>query len=435
MTRSEDPVQNGEGGAAAWQQFPSPNPPWTVLLVDDDPDYLRDTAAEIREHGAAPDGHPPHVITEQSFSKAQELLRSSTVDVVVLDVRDDHQATEGGPDDDRGVRVFEDLKKLRFVPVVFFTAIESRVQDLHEPPLVQVVSKADGSEAAAAAVELAFQSGAPVAVRALGDHVREVTRQYLWDHVGPKWSSYQEAPRDQLANLLTSRLAKSLEYTSAHELQGALGDAMPTPRDWHPSRMYVLPPLAEAHSTGDLVRDRDNSWSVLLTPACDLVSRSNGSCKADRILLARAEPLTEVPAFQAWLAADRAAQSSLAAQPLGGYQAGAAADHRSLQTASKKAAGELKALLSGTTLDRYFHLPGFFDIPDLLIDLQHIESHPHHDLSTLTLVASLNPPYSQALQARFTRYVGRVGLDEPDTDWLLDGFRSAARKSEESLEV
>jgi len=423
MTEKDELEPAAPGTATSPERLPSPDPPWTVLIVDDDPQYLADTATEIGQRACAPDGNPPYVITEQSFSKAEYLLRTTTIDVVVLDVRDDNRATGEGPDDDRGVRVFEDLKKLRFLPVVFFTAIESRVQELDEPPLVQVVSKGDGSEAAAAAVEVAFRSGAPVAVRALGDHVREVMRQYLWDHIGPRWAAYQEAPRDQLANQLASRLAKSLEHTSAHDLQGALGDAMPTPRDWHPSRMYVLPPLTAAHSTGDLVRHDDGAWSVLLTPACDLVIRSNGQCKADRILLARAEPLKDLPVFKDWLEADCAARKSLQAMPAAGYTGQEVAENKQFQATAIKATKELTSLLEGSR-DRYFHLPGFLEIPDLLLDLQNVQSYSHATLEGLTPVASLNPPYSQALLVRFTRYVGRVGLDDPDTVWLLDGFRN-----------
>lgn len=434
LDQSTHPLAEGSEprSASASERFPSPNPPWTVLIVDDDPEYLADTAAEVMQRACAPDGNPPHVLTEQSFSKAEYLLRTSTVDVVILDVRDDQ--TEGGaPDDDRGVRVFEDLKRLRFVPVVFFTAIESRVQELDAPPLVQVVSKADGSEAAAAAVEVAFRSGAPVAVRALGDHVREVMRKYLWEHIGPRWAAYQGAPRDQLANLLASRLAKSLEHTSAHELQGALGDAMPTPRDWHPSRMYVVPPLSAGHSTGDVVRDSVGAYSVLLTPECDLEVRSSGECKAEHIMLARGQLLKELPVFTNWFAADLAFRVSGEAMPPGGYEAADSIKHKALKKTAGETSAELKPLLKGTTVDRYFHLPGFLDIPDLLIDLQHVESKPHGTLESLTPVASLNAPYAQALLSRFSRYVGRVGLDDPDTEWLLEGFRKTTANTTEPV--
>lgn len=408
------------------RRLPSPDPPWTVLVVDDDPEYLRDTSAEILARACAPDGNPPQVITEGSFSKAEYLLRTTTVDVLVLDVRDDDPRTGEASDDDRGVRVFELLKKLRFLPVVFFTAIESRVEELHEPPLVHVVSKGDGSDAAASAVEAAFQSGAPVAVRALGDHVREVMRQYLWDHIGPNWVGYHESPSDQLANLLAGRLAKSLEYSPTNELQGALGDGLRMPNGWHPSRMYVLPPLSDAHSTGDLVRDKDGTWFVLMTPACDLVIRADGTCKADWVLLARAELMREQSVFESWLAADRVARNWREAAPAGGYQGGDAAINKAHQSAAKRARGELAEILKGTTLDRYFHLPGFLEVPDLLLDLQVVQVHPYKALKELELVASLNPPYAQALTVRFTRYVGRCGLDDPDVEWLLDGFRTAA---------
>ncbi|ADB73517.1 hypothetical protein [Geodermatophilus obscurus] len=407
-------------------ELPAPVPPWIVLVVDDDPEYLSDTVSEIRSRVRAPDGNPPEVVPVASFSEGMNLLSAGTVDVVVLDVREEDPAGNGVLDEDRGVRVFERLKGLRFLPVVFFTAVEGRVEDQQEPPLVQVVSKAEGSQAAADAVATAFASGAPTAVRALGDHVREVMRQYLWDHVGPKWKSYGDAPRDQLANLLVGRLAKSLEHGVTTDLRGALGDAFPKHSRWHPSQMYVLPPLTAEHTTGDLVQGTDGTWSVLLTPACDLVVRKDGAAKAERLLLATARPLFDMPLFMEWQDADRAARAvDREVAPRGGFSAERSTERKRVQALAKSLLAQCRDILRGSN-DRYFHLPAFLEIPDLLVDLQYIEAPPFERLSTLKVVASLNPPYAQALLNRFVRYVGRVGLDDPDVDWLLDGFRRQA---------
>jgi len=409
--------------ASATDRLPAPTPPWTVLVVDDEPEYLEDTAAEIRDRVRAPDGSPPQVVAVSSFSEGTDLLSAGTVDVVVLDVREEGSNGVGILNEDRGVQVFEHLKRLRFLPVVFFTAVEGRVEDLEEAPLVQVISKAQGSEAAAEAVARAFDSGAPVAVRALGDHVREVMRQYLWDHVGPKWKSYGNAPRDQLANLLVGRLAKSLEHAATTDLRGALGDAMPEGKQWHPSKMYVLPPMTSEHTTGDIVRAADGTWAVLLTPACDLVVRKDGERKAERLLLAAARPLFEVPPFGEWKDIDRAFRIVESEPvPKGGFSPERTSERRQVQSRAKTLNAQCREILRGAN-DRYFHLPAFLGIPDLLIDLQYIEAPPEGDLETLQLVASLNPPYGQALMNRYIRYVGRIGLDDPDVDWLIDGFR------------
>ncbi|MGY1988050.1 hypothetical protein ACI792_17675 [Blastococcus sp. SYSU DS0669] len=427
MTEMDDAVAlEGRGlptAGLATHGSRTPIPPWTVLIVDDDPDYLRDTAAEVASRPCAPDGGTPDVVQVSSFSEALAVLLTRTVDVAVLDVRDEGRAPGSTPDEDRGVHIFEQLKAVRFLPVVFFTAVEGRVEDQDEPPLVQVTSKGRGSEAAADAVAAAFASGLPSVVRALGDHVREVMRQYLWEHVGPRWSSYGDAPREELGYLLVGRLAKSLEDGTPAVLQESLQSAQSQSRKWHPSRMYVLPPMTSEHSTGDIVRGEDGTWYVLLTPACDLVQRKDGRRKAERLLLAEARPLFDVPVFKDWQEADRASRALEGEpEPRGGFSRERKEERKSIQRRANESLGEIKDILRGSR-DRYFHLPAFLEIPDLLVDLQRIAAPPSETLGGYALIASLNPPYAQALLSRYLGYIGRIGLDDPDVDWVLGGLR------------
>lgn len=55
-----------------------------------------------------------------------------------------------------------------------------------------------------------------------------------------------------------------------------------------PEELYLIPPLSEKFTTGSMVRMNDQ-WLVVLSPACDLVPRSDGKFKTDRILLVETE--------------------------------------------------------------------------------------------------------------------------------------------------
>ena len=58
-----------------------------------------------------------------------------------------------------------------------------------------------------------------------------------------------------------------------------------------PEEFYIYPPLSDGHKTGSIVKqEQANSVFVILTPACDLVTRANGEYKTDRILLVEIEP-------------------------------------------------------------------------------------------------------------------------------------------------
>jgi CheY-like chemotaxis protein len=61
-----------------------------------------------------------------------------------------------------------------------------------------------------------------------------------------------------------------------------------------PEEMYLHPPLTDKIRTGSLVKDKDGNWFAVMNPACDLVIRSNGKHKTDRILLVEIEKEDDV---------------------------------------------------------------------------------------------------------------------------------------------
>lgn len=219
--------------------FPEPSPEWTVVIVEDNEDFRKDVEDQLRRSDVAY-GRAPRVIPVAEFSQAEEVLSAQTVDVVILDVRDD----EGR--DDAGELILDNLKSTRFVPVVFYTAYTERVEPLAQPPVVQVVGKEEHTDVLINAVKAAFDSGLPIAVRGLADHVREVTREYLWD-ISKQWASLGNYDAEEKITFLTARLTRSLELTLSLDgedrLRGPVGRALELPSNWHPSRIYVIPPL------------------------------------------------------------------------------------------------------------------------------------------------------------------------------------------------
>lgn len=62
-----------------------------------------------------------------------------------------------------------------------------------------------------------------------------------------------------------------------------------------PEEVYLHPPISDKISTGSIVKERTSNQSlVVLSPACDLVIRSNGEFKTDRILLVMIEEENDV---------------------------------------------------------------------------------------------------------------------------------------------
>jgi hypothetical protein len=127
-----------------------------------------------------------------------------------------------------------------------------------------------------------------------------------------------------------------------------------------------------------------------------------GREKAELVLLARCLPLTEQVEYQQW-------QDALP-EPSGTIN------------------GRLQALLRNNRRDsqseRFFFLPGALSLPDLLVDLQQLETLQRDHMGGLERLASLDSPFAEVLLARFTWYFGRLGTPDLDIAVLLQRLRT-----------
>jgi hypothetical protein len=130
----------------------------------------------------------------------------------------------------------------------------------------------------------------------------------------------------------------------------------------------------------------DPEWWVVLTPACDLEHAG----KAEFALLGQALPLTANAKYITW-----------AASP------------------SKASWNQLNDILIGKSA-RYYYLPEFREIPDLLLDLERVRSILVPDLEEFTRVASLVAPYSEALLAKNSQFRGRIGTPDLNSKSVQD---------------
>ena len=371
---------------------------WRVLVVDDEPTVGTTISELLESYVSVSDPRPITTRFEQSFDNAVDLLVSETFDILVLDIRD-----ESGypPSDEAGIKVFDEIRMRRFIPIIFYTALPDVSMSISNPPFVQTVSKtaidlvADLEEA----VESVIGSGLPHLLQSVSSHLADVERAFMADFVEHNWPDLVDRPEDT-AYLLSRRLAVAFEEGAeslAQELGQAggttLGDAV------HPTRYYVQPPNSH-YKMGDLLatsasaeKDADvGGLYVVLTPSCDLVLRSE-LMKADRVILAQCFSLDSFKEYQDWESARSANNTKLLRKLL----------------ASRPKGQE----------DRYFYLPAAWNVPDSVADLQSVTSIPREELENYRKIASLDSPFAEALSYQFNRYIGRVGIPDLDIDGVL----------------
>lgn len=349
---------------------------WRILVIDDNPEMTFDAKREIEY--TFTEGAEINVIVdvENNFDKGYERVRKGECDIVILDVRRDG-SEEYEEDDEAGRRVFSRIQKIRFLPVIFWTALPRQVADQEMKPLVSVFSK-DELHRIPDAIRMAIASKSVEVMTGIEETVADIMRKHMWQELAPHWEEDTSGGQaEELARILITRVAQSLQDQDFPELTAK------------PSHCYLYPPVSEKVRPGDLLRnnlpDGEEWWSVL-TPACDLEIAG----KADFVLLARASPLTQFAKFKKW---------SNNQNP---------DNWRSLAT-----------VLKGS-IHRYHYLPAFREIPELLLDLENVQSVAMSKLSELERVASIVSPYSEALLVRNSHFRGRIGVPNLNIDYVKE---------------
>ncbi|MBI4028542.1 MAG: hypothetical protein HY360_26380 [Verrucomicrobia bacterium] len=396
---------------------------WRFLIVEDKPDIARQLE-EACPRFVAPE--PAEAEVCSNFKEAVPLLDSRRYDVLIIDLKDD-SSNLSEEENLPGLKIYEEVKKRRFVPVVFYTALPKHVLP-EQTAFVRVVEKGPGFGNLMAEVRSVFNTHLP----ALSRHLDQEQRKYLWDFVSKHWKEMVEFhDKVDLVYLVARRLSQTLrsdsirrfveqlsrgtttksnvsnapEALSAAVTTDSSENAVPESSDVvHPIELYIYPCTNQQWLAGDIfteeVGGKKEYW-VVLTPSCDFEND-----KAQHVVLAKCDHLTEQEEFLKW--------SANAKEP------------------SKKALKGMEEVISdnrGGQKERFKFLPATFFLPDLVIDFQQLRSVRFETLDRTKVVASLDSPYAEATLARFSRYFGRLGTPDIDKNVVLARLQESLKRS------
>ncbi|MFG1776828.1 hypothetical protein ACGFIG_10405 [Micromonospora sp. NPDC049048] len=381
---------------------------WRVLLVDDD-DGIHASVTDFAAVAEAVDGGTYSIECVSDFDEGLRRLVTSPPDIVILDVRSFHVRVEAeddqaNDDDIAGRLVYERLSKHRFVPVVFYTAGEHLVRDLHDPPLRFVQRKTDGLVPLFRALDNVIESGLPALLRDLDAHVATVICQYVGEYVRGHWQQLNAAgvTAQHLGRQLVELLATSLRRAATQETGDDLAQRLSLNQEWHPALYYVHPPARGRLDTGDIVRLEEDLFGIVITPSCTLEHQ-----KYDTLNMVAAQPVHVSGLAGNWLSeAVRLAAAGSDRRP---------ENHK-----------RMKSIVAGQD-PRYFFLPSYLDVvPSMIVDVERTLPLSKDRAGELTAITSLSERYRAALLAHRERYFQRVGLSDPPVEAVLESLVRAS---------
>lgn len=226
----------------------------------------------------------------------------------------------------------------------------------------------------------------------IDDHLTDI----FWNHISTSLSYWLR--EDDSINMekilsrhISALLSEYLEISESGELD-----------KYHPSEVYIIPPVKRHFFTGNVLKKRDNdNYFILLNPACDMVRRYKRHANGNQITFRNAE---------SFLLCKLVLWNSL--EEFSGVKPDTGRSNDSIR--------HLKDYVENKK-DRYHFLPPFKEVKGFFIDFQSLSSFSENMVDKdFTIVATISREFLKDILARFSRYYSRQGQPDLDSDKIID---------------
>ena len=319
-----------------------------------------------------------------------ENILKETHHIVILDIYKGNPSSSGS--ESLGLETLEKIKNHFFTPIIFYSGNTTKVKDT-KSMVVGVATKGDGGiEELKAEIRRLAQSNLPFLKEKIHFCLKEEFKKYFWDIIHAQKDIFRFDMTDlSLSYLMLRNFASSLSKNKIYEI---VQEERLKKDTIHPMEFYLYPTdTASEYQSGEIV-SIGNNFYVILTPSCDFVKRSDGTRKVDLVLLAKTTLLTSTKEYSAYK-----------------------------QAPSKEKKNALMNLMT-PKMERYFFLPRTPFIENRIVDFQQKISIPFETLQRFKRVARLDSPFAEACLAKFSRYSGRIGTPDLDTDLIMSNLDS-----------
>lgn len=363
-----------------------------ILLVEDDQETLRQLERDLPTIFIEKNIEA-NIVAMDSFDHAFEAVQDphSRFDLVISDTyRGQYRNNDAAV-----IRTVNEYKKGKFCPIVVYSS-GSRPDTLTPSEFVRwadkgVVNDLDNQ------IRRVLEIGVPQIARTLHDQIDKAAGDFLWKFLDDQWKNLE---LDGLINYeILDRLVRRRTALILSDLAPGTYEAI---ADKFGLEYYVYPALDhEYFSLGDIVKCKSsNEFRVILTPHCHLFQHPGQDTP-------RAEFVLTV-------------KTQLAETVLGDKLQTASEQDEDQQLKKLKRWATSPAQTEKKPTGRHWYLPKLLDIPHLFCDFLQLESVEYETLkSEYTRVATLLPPYAEAMQECFSSFYGSVGIPDTNTSSIL----------------
>jgi hypothetical protein len=371
----------------------------SVLLVEDDPADLKQFQRDFPDYFLKRD-ITVHLDSKSDFDAAFAAIRNphSRYDLVISDTyKGDHANRNAAV-----LGMVAEYRQGRFAPLI----VCSSAPQPHSLNPSAFVTWADKSQPGdiERAILATLDRGIPQIARALRNEIDNAAGTFLWKFLEANWARLVgNIDRAQLERIIRRRTALMISDL----IPGT--DPVAPLESRHGLEYYVYPCFEQDYfSLGDIIQDKKTGeFRVILTPHCLLTTKPARPVPKAELVLTIRTTLAQAIIGKAKLDSARIENNDAQLKRLG-----------------KWARNDVGAIPEG----RYWYLPQFLEIPHLYCDFLRLETVEQTRLKAeFQRVATLTPPYAEALQECFAGFYGSVGIPDIDARSIISLLAEPAK--------
>ena len=368
-----------------------------ILLIEDDLDALKQFERDLPDHFSK-EGITAKITSCSSFDDGLEKAKSTheRFDLIISD-------TYKGDQKDKDAAVIDtivELKKGKFCPIIVCSSGECPpvfTTNYSNSPFILWADKAK-SNSLEDAITLILETGIPQTAKNLHDEIDISAGEFLWEFIEKNWSDFDVG--NENTKSILERIIRRRASLAISDLQNETYSAI---NQRSGLEYYIYPSLKHSYySLGDIIQNKKtNDFRVILTPHCQLFIQPGQTTPRAEFILTVKTVLVE---------------SIIGKKIENNIDKDQDKQHRNLKLWSRS-----PAQTTDSREGRHWYLPKFLKIPHLYCDFLQVESVPYADIkSDYESVATLMPPYAEALQECFSSFYSSVGIPQIDPNSISD---------------
>lgn len=368
-----------------------------ILFVEDNEEDYIQIHRQISEFFTDKDEFDITIDGKNKFEDAYKAVDNPHVryDLIISDTyRGEHKRGDAAV-----LKMVDDYRKnQRFCPLIICSSGVCP-PELESSAFVNWIGKARPEDLDIALSEI-LELRVPQLSRELHDEIDRAAGGFLWEFLEKNWPNIMEQGfgASSLERLIRSRASMVMNDL----IPG--GGAYESVKNRHGLEYYIYPSLNhDYYNLGDIIRNNENKEDirVILTPHCHLyIQEGKDAPKVDKVLTIKT----------------KSAKKILSGQIEKEKESPTERKHKFLKKWARSPADT-----SHMPKGRHWYLPRFLEIPHLFCDLLEIESIELTSINTnYERLATLTPPYAEALQESFSSFYGSVGIPDIEPSSIVD---------------